>query len=199
MTSRHSQVAFFAVLTFLLSGCGTKINEPTAMPTASAPTATPDAQPQRSAPRSAAPTPKPVATSIPMAQSATTTPPQVAVAVEDFTDEPALKDVFFAAGRTDIGRSSVRVIGNNARWMVENPGYLILIEGHSDQNGTRESNRAAGERRAAAAAIALVREGVPGTQMWTVSHGSERPVCAEKTDACAAKNRRVHFKIKKLQ
>jgi outer membrane protein OmpA-like peptidoglycan-associated protein len=32
-----------------------------------------------------------------------------------------------------------------------------------------------------------------------VSYGSDRPVCADKTDACAAKNRRVHFKIKKLQ
>jgi hypothetical protein len=27
--------------------------------------------------------------------------------------------------------------------------------------------------------------------------GGERLVCAEKTDACAAKNRRVHFRVKK--
>jgi outer membrane protein OmpA-like peptidoglycan-associated protein len=199
MTPRHSHIVIFAALVFLMSGCGTKTSEPTAMPAAPARAAAPAAPPHRSATRSAAPTPKPVATGIPMAQSATTAPPQVTVAVEDFTDEPALKDIFFDAGRTDVGRSAVQLIRDNARWMVENPGNLILIEGHSDHKGTRESNRAAGERRAAAAAIALVREGVPGTQMWTVSHGSERPLCAEKTDACAAKNRRVHFKIKKLQ
>jgi peptidoglycan-associated lipoprotein len=96
-------------------------------------------------------------------------------------------------------RIGAAVLRNNARWLVGNPGCLILIEGHSDHKGTRESSRTAGEQRAIAAANALVKQGVPGTRMWTVSHGSERPVCAEKTDACAAKNRRVHFKIKKLQ
>ena len=74
-----------------------------------------------------------------------------------------------------------------------------LIEGYSDHKGTRESNLAAGERRAKAAASALVKQGAPGPRMWIVSYGSDRPICTEKTDACAAKNRRVHFKIKKLQ
>jgi outer membrane protein OmpA-like peptidoglycan-associated protein len=34
-------------------------------------------------------------------------------------------------------------------------------------------------------------------RLWTVSHGSDRPACSEKTDACAATNRRVHFPVKK--
>jgi outer membrane protein OmpA-like peptidoglycan-associated protein len=199
MTSRHSHVACFAVLTILLSGCGTKTSEPTAMPTASAPTAVPAAQPQRSPGQSSALTPKPVAPSTPMAQAATTTPRPEAVTLEDFTDEPRLKDIFFDPGQTGIGQIGATVIRNNARWLVGNPGCLILIEGHSDQKGTREGSQAAGEQRALAAANALIKQGVPGTRMWTVSYGSDRPICAEKTDACAAKNRRVHFKIKKLQ
>jgi outer membrane protein OmpA-like peptidoglycan-associated protein len=43
----------------------------------------------------------------------------------------------------------------------------------------------------------LLKEGVAETPLWTVSYGSDRPVCPEKTDACAAKNRRVHFRVKK--
>jgi hypothetical protein len=35
--------------------------------------------------------------------------------MEDFTDEPALKDVFFDAGRADIGRAGARLMTNNAR------------------------------------------------------------------------------------
>ena len=169
------------------------------MPAPSTPTAAPAAQPQRAAAASTAPTPKPVAPSTPMAQSATSTPLPEAVAVEDFTDEPRLKDVFFDPGQTGIGGNAAAGLRSNARWLVGNPGCLILIEGHSDQRGTRESSRAAGEQRAMAAANALVKQGVPGTRMWTVSYGSDHPVCTEKTDACAAKNRRVHFKIKKLQ
>jgi peptidoglycan-associated lipoprotein len=118
------------------------------------------------------------------------------VSIEEFTDQPRLKDVFFGPGQTSIGPIGASVIRNNARWMVENPGHLILIEGYSDYKGTRESSRASGEQRAMAAANALVKQGVPGTRMWTVSYGSDRPVCAEKSDACAAKNRRVHFRVK---
>ena len=199
MTPRRSHAAVFAILAVLLSGCGQKSAEPTAMPAAPVPTAAPAAKPQSSVAASAALTPKPVAPSTPMAQSATTTPEAEALAVNEFTDEPRLKDVFFDHGQTGIGQTGATVIRNNARWLVGNPGCLILIEGHSDPKGTRESIRTAGEQRAMAAANALIKQGVPGTRMWIVSYGSDRPVCTEKTDACAAKNRRVHFKIKKLQ
>jgi peptidoglycan-associated lipoprotein len=86
---------------------------------------------------------------------------------------------------------------DNARWIVENPGYLVLIESHTDYKGSREGNPAMGGRRAKAAASFLLKEGVADTRLWTVSHGSDRPVCQEKTDAYPAKNRRVHFHVKK--
>jgi peptidoglycan-associated lipoprotein len=116
---------------------------------------------------------------------------------QEFTDAPALKDVLFGPGSTDVDPSSARIIRSNARWLRDYPENLILIEGHSDHKGTRESNLAAGEQRAKAAASALVKQGVPGPRLWIVSYGSDRPICAEKTDACAAKNRRVHFRVKK--
>jgi len=117
--------------------------------------------------------------------------------MEECTDEPALKDVFFEPGRADIGRNGASFMTDNARWIFENPGYLVLIEGHTDHKGSREGNLAMGERRAKAAASFLLKEGVADTRLWTVSHGSDSPVCPEKTDACAAKNRRVHFRVKK--
>jgi peptidoglycan-associated lipoprotein len=198
MAPRNSHIAILAVFAVLLSGCGqktAKTDEPTAMPSVSAPTTEPAPQQRQPAGTSEAPAPRAVAASPPMAQPwlAAPAPPTI----EDFTDEPALKDVFFDAGRADIGRNGARIMRENARWNVENPGYLILIEGHTDNKGTRESNLAIAERRAKAAASALVKDGVPGTRMWTVSHGSDRPVCAEKTEACAAKNRRVHFRVMK--
>lgn len=162
------------------------------MPAVSAPSAESTSQPQRSAAES--PAPKPFVASAPMAQPGPAAAPPTA---QDFTDEPALKDVLFGPGRTDIDSSGARVIRSNARWMVDNPEYLILVEGHSDYKGTRESNLAAGERRAKAAASALVKQGAPGTRLWIMSYGLDRPMCDEKTDACAAKNRRVHFRVKK--
>ena len=75
----------------------------------------------------------------------------------------------------------------------------MFVEGHTDYKGSREGNLAMSEQRAKAAVSFLLKEGVPDTRLWTVSHGSDRPVCSEKTDACAAKNRRVHFRVKKQQ
>jgi len=74
-------------------------------------------------------------------------------------------------------------------------GYQF-IEGHANDNGSREDNLAIAELRAKAAARFLMTMGVPDTRLWTVSYGSDRPVCTSKSDACAAKNRRVHFRMK---
>jgi len=116
--------------------------------------------------------------------------------VEVFTEQRAVKDALFDAGRTELGRRGTEIMKNNARWLIENPGYLVLIEGHSDYKGSREGNMAVGERRAKAAMDFLIKAGVSASRIQVVSHGSDQPVCPEKTEACAAKSRRVHFRVK---
>ena len=115
--------------------------------------------------------------------------------VEEFSEQAALKDVFFEPGHAEIGPIGTRIMQENARWLIENPGYLVLIEGHTDYKGSRGGNFAVGERRARAARNLLIKEGVPETRIRVVS-GAERPTCFEKTEACAARSRRVHFLVK---
>ncbi len=201
MTTRDSLIVVPVLLIIALGGCGQKTatTEQTAPPTAApAPAAEQPVVQEQSAPADspAGPPPRPVAATGSSTQPApsASAPPQ---SVDEFTDEPALHDVFFEPGRADIGRNGARFMKDNVRWIVENPGYLVLIEGHTDYKGSREANLAMGERRAKAAVSFLLKEGVPDTRLWTVSHGADRPVCPEKTDACAAKNRRVHFRVKK--
>jgi peptidoglycan-associated lipoprotein len=188
------------ILLVTLGGCGQKTasTEQVAPPTASAPAPEqPAAQEPRpptdstagTAPRSVAGT----GLSTPTSPSAGSTPQSA----DEFTEEPALQDVFFEPARADVGRSGARAIRSNVRWTVENPSALVLVEGHSDYKGSAEANRAMGERRATAVVSLLLKEGVAETRLWTVSYGSDRSVCLEKTDACAAKNRRVHFRVKK--
>jgi peptidoglycan-associated lipoprotein len=183
----------------LLQGCGQKTastTEQTPPSIAAAPAPDQPATPeQRPADSPGAPAPRAVSPGSPSAQSTpSASAPQ---SIDDFTDEPALKDVFFDPGRADIGRIGTKTMKDNVRWILENSGSLVLIEGHTDYKGSREANIAMGERRAKAAVSFLLKEGVPDTRLWTVSLGSDHPVCSEKTDACAAKNRRVHFRVKK--
>jgi peptidoglycan-associated lipoprotein len=116
-------------------------------------------------------------------------------------DEPALKDVLFDRDRADILREGTTIMVSNARWLlarwlVDNRDYLVLIEGHTDNRGTRDEKHAMAELRAKAAASFLASMGLPDSRLWTVSYGSDRPVCTERSEACAARNRRVHFRVK---
>jgi peptidoglycan-associated lipoprotein len=104
--------------------------------------------------------------------------------------------VFFDAGHTDIGRQGAVIMKSNAGWLTEHSDRLVLIEGHTDYKGTPEANIVVAERRAIAAKDFLVKAGVTETRIKVVSYGSDRPVCPQKTEACAARNRRVHFLVK---
>ncbi len=72
----------------------------------------------------------------------------------------------------------------------------MIIEGHTDERGTREANIAFGDHRAGAVKSFLIREGIARERLIPVSFGKERPVDAGRTEAARAKNRRVHLVIK---
>ena len=42
----------------------------------------------------------------------------------------------------------------------------------------------------------LVAQSVQASRITIISYGEERPLCAEKNEACWAKNRRAHFLVK---
>jgi peptidoglycan-associated lipoprotein len=64
------------------------------------------------------------------------------------------------------------------------------VEGNCDERGSREYNLALGQRRADSIKRVLTLLGVPGTQINTVSLGSEKPVSDGGSETDLAKNRR---------
>jgi len=149
-------------------------------PSAAAPTA-----PAPSAPGPAAPAP-----TTPAPAPATPPPPS------EFRAHDALKDVYFDFDKYDIRPNDARTLDTNAGWLKQNTGQLVLIEGHADERGTNEYNLALGERRAKAAMNYLVSQGVQASRITIISYGEERPVCADKSEACWSQNRRAHFLVK---
>ena len=71
----------------------------------------------------------------------------------------------------------------------------LVVEGHCDERGTAEYNRALGERRAQAVREELVRIGVSADRISTVSYGKDRPADMGHDEAAWAKNRRCEFII----
>jgi peptidoglycan-associated lipoprotein len=84
-----------------------------------------------------------------------------------------------------------------AEYIKAHGSDALEIDGHCDQRGTEEYNRALGERRALALREELVRLGVEASRVDTVSFGEDRPVDPAHNDAAYAKNRRGEFVLEK--
>lgn len=99
--------------------------------------------------------------------------------------------VFFEVDQstlTDLARST---LSSQAQWLITNSDYIVNVEGHADEQGTREYNLALGARRAEAAKEFLISKGVPASRLRVVSYGKERPVEICSQEACYNKNRRA--------
>jgi peptidoglycan-associated lipoprotein len=105
------------------------------------------------------------------------------------------EDIYFDYDEYEISAAAKAVLEKISTWMLANRASKISVEGHCDERGTNEYNLALGDRRAKAARDVLIALGVPSGRIEMISYGEEKPVCSEKTDACYAKNRRVHFVI----
>ena len=85
----------------------------------------------------------------------------------------------------------IATLSGQARWLTTNSDYLAIIEGHADEQGTREYNVALGARRANAVREYLISQGISGTRLRTVSYGKERPVQTCSDESCYSQNRRA--------
>ena len=105
--------------------------------------------------------------------------------------------VYFDYDRFDVKPSYVEVIKKIAQILRENRTTKILLEGHSDERGTREYNLALGHKRAESVAKALEAEGINRQRMDTISFGEEDPADNSPNEKGWAKNRRCDLILKK--
>ena len=99
--------------------------------------------------------------------------------------------VLFDVDEFTLNSASKAALDIQTEWLVSNPGYVIVLEGHADERGTREYNLALGFRRAQSVQEYLVARGVSGLRLKTRSYGKERPVEICSSERCYEKNRRT--------
>jgi peptidoglycan-associated lipoprotein len=99
--------------------------------------------------------------------------------------------VLFAVDQSTLSAEAQSILSAQAQWLLANTEYRALIEGHADEQGTREYNLALGARRASAVRDYLVSQGVPDSRLSTVSYGKERPIEICSNEACYSQNRRA--------
>ncbi len=84
-----------------------------------------------------------------------------------------------------------------ADFMKQNPGYSVVLEGHTDSKGSDAYNQKLSDSRAKAVAKALANLGVPAAKVTTEAYGESKPVATNDTEAGRAENRRVDALFKK--
>ncbi|WP_420861109.1 peptidoglycan-associated lipoprotein Pal [Algirhabdus cladophorae] len=99
--------------------------------------------------------------------------------------------VLFAVDQHTISTEGAAILDGQANWLMANPAYLAVIEGHADEQGTREHNLALGARRSNAVREYLLSKGVADNRMRTLTYGKERPLAACSTESCYSQNRRA--------
>jgi peptidoglycan-associated lipoprotein len=99
--------------------------------------------------------------------------------------------VLFAVDQSTLTPQAMQTLDGQAQWLLTNTSYLAVIEGHADEQGTREYNVALGARRANAVREYLISRGVPAQRLRTISYGKERPISTCSNESCYAQNRRA--------
>ena len=105
------------------------------------------------------------------------------------------EDVYFKKGRYSLSSEAQEILKRKATWLIQNPDLNVIIEGHTNNRGSKEYNFALGDRRAGAVKSFLIRQGVKSPRLIAVSYGNERPIDKSKTEKGREKNRRVHFVV----
>jgi peptidoglycan-associated lipoprotein len=85
------------------------------------------------------------------------------------------------------------ILNFHARDLASDRSNRIRVEGHADEQGTREYNLALGERRANSIMNYLVVSGAARNQIEIVSYGEERPADRGESEAAYQRNRRVEL------
>jgi peptidoglycan-associated lipoprotein len=110
--------------------------------------------------------------------------------------DPSKASVYFDYDSYSIRSEARPVIEANARYLASHTNVRVLIQGNTDERGSREYNLALGQKRANAVRQSLKLLGVGDVQIEAVSLGKERPVCTEVTESCYSRNRRGDFVVR---
>ncbi len=101
--------------------------------------------------------------------------------------------VHFDYDSTVIKSGDKSKVAHVADYLKGNPAAAVEVDGHCDERGTDEYNRALGERRALAIREQLVSGGVEASRVETVSFGRDKPIDTGRSESAHAKNRRGEF------
>ena len=105
------------------------------------------------------------------------------------------EDIHFEKGSYKLMPEARELLQSKALWLQKNSNLKVIVEGHTDEAGSKEYNFALGDRRAGAVKSFLIDQGIQSSCLVAVSYGNEQPIDTSSMETARSKNRRVHFVV----
>jgi peptidoglycan-associated lipoprotein len=113
-----------------------------------------------------------------------------AAALKDPNNILSKRSVFYDFDKYDVKDEYKPMVDAHAKYLRENTGTRMLIQGNTDERGSREYNIALGQRRAESVKRMLLLLGGREDQIEAVSLGEEKPRATGTGEEAWAQNRR---------
>ncbi len=104
-----------------------------------------------------------------------------------------LGDVLFNVNKAALSSGGIANVKKLAEFLQKYPQRNVVIEGHTDSQGSDSYNQALSERRAEAVQKTLVEMGISRDRIATRGYGESTPVANNETAAGRQLNRRVEI------
>jgi len=108
----------------------------------------------------------------------------------------AARNVFFATGSYQLLAKSNNSLDGVVALLKADESLMIDIAGHTDAQGSDESNQVLSDNRAGAVKNYFVSKGIAETRLTSAGYGEVKPVADNTTSAGRAKNRRTEMVVR---
>lgn len=106
-----------------------------------------------------------------------------------------VEGINFRPGSDQLTAEAITVLAGVAQTLRDYPDIRVVIEAHTDNEGSAAVNLQLSKRRAIAVARYLVDAGISGSRLKPQAYGESRPRTSNLTAQGRAANRRVEFAI----
>ena len=104
-----------------------------------------------------------------------------------------LSNVLFDTNKYEIKSNFLQDINDCIDVLEKNPSMKIMIQGHTDNVGSKKYNEILSRKRAEAVKLYFVNHGIDASRLPTEGFGFSKPVATNKTPQGRALNRRVEL------
>ena len=118
---------------------------------------------------------------------------------KELTDPSSIlskRSIYFDFDDFSIKQEYRDLVAAHGKFMANNKGFLMMLQGNSDERGSSEYNLALGQKRSEAVEKAIKMLGVNAERVEAVSYGEEKPEDLGHDESAWAKNRRVDILYK---